>query len=355
MIDVLFILKRRNDYNPNVHNQKSLSTGLYNSADFMNDMLNQFGIISELEVAIDNNCIDRLVTKHKPKYVIVEALWVTPSKFEVLSKLHPNVRWIIRLHSEMPFIAGEGMAIDWLGDYITYSTVDIATNSPRMLSEVREFLKGVTNFDQHTIEQRVFYLPNYYPKIYKKKAFDKNKPYIDIACFGAVRPLKNHLLQAVAAIKFANKIQKKLRFHINGGRVEGKGDTVMKNLKCLFQHLDTAGHELIIHEWAPRDEFLKICQEVDIGLQVNFSETFNIVSADLITQGVPIIGTSEIPWSSCLFNSLVTDSDHIAKVLYRTYHFPQINVYLNQTNLDKYTDKTEEIWEHKFGKNIYAS
>ena len=351
MADVLFILKRRNDYNPDVHQQKGLSTGLYNSANFMNEMLNELGIFSEIEVAIDNNCIDRLVTKHRPKHVIIEALWVVPSKFEILTKLHPNVRWVIRLHSELPFIASEGMAIDWLGDYITYSNVDIAANSPRMLTEIREFLKTITNFDRLTIEQRVFYLPNYYPKTYKKKPFFKDKSYIDIGCFGAVRPLKNHLLQAFASIKFANKIGKKLRFHINGGRIEGKGDTVMKNLKSLFQHLDDSGHQLIIHEWAPREEFLEVCHEVDIGLQVNFSETFNIVSADLITQGVPIIGTSEIPWASCLFNASVTNSDHIASILYRTYCFPQINVYLNQRNLDKYTDKTEEIWEQKFGKN----
>ena len=61
MSRVLFILKRREDFNAKVHAHVGLSTGLYNSAKFMDDMLQEAGIESHLEVAIDNNCIDRLV------------------------------------------------------------------------------------------------------------------------------------------------------------------------------------------------------------------------------------------------------------------------------------------------------
>ena len=142
---ILFILKRREDFNPVKHSPLGLSTGLFNSASFMDDMLKNLGIESALEVAIDNNCIDRLVTKHKPTHVIIEALWVVPSKFAILTKLHPNVKWIVRLHSEMPFMAGEGMAMDWIGDYVTYPQLIIGVNAPRMLDEVQTYLK-IINF-----------------------------------------------------------------------------------------------------------------------------------------------------------------------------------------------------------------
>ena len=97
MSRVLFILKRREDFDAVTHSHIGLSTGLYNSAKFMDDMLTSNSITSNLEVAIDNNCIDRLVTKHKPTHVIIEALWVVPTKFSVLCKLHPDVTWIIRI------------------------------------------------------------------------------------------------------------------------------------------------------------------------------------------------------------------------------------------------------------------
>ena len=202
---VLFILKRREDFNPVKHSPLGLSTGLFNSANFMNEMLDNAGIRSEIEVAIDNNCIDRLVNKHKPTHVIIEALWVVPSKFSVLTKLHPNVRWIVRLHSEMPFMAGEGMAMDWLGEYINFPQIDIGVNAPRMLNEIQAYLRIKKSWTQRQVEKRVFYMPNYYPQDYVTKQFDREKYWVDVACFGAVRPLKNHMLQAVAALKFADR------------------------------------------------------------------------------------------------------------------------------------------------------
>jgi hypothetical protein len=351
---VLFILKRREDYNAVEHSPQGLSTGLYNSASFMKNMLVNAGIDAELEVAIDNNDIDRLVTLHKPTHVIIEALWVVPSKFAVLIPLHPTVRWIVRLHSEMPFMAGEGMAMDWLGEYIKFPEISIGVNAPRMLDEIRTYLATTTDHTEEETESRVFYLPNYYPQQYNSKDLDEHNRYrgykywIDVACFGAVRPLKNHMVQAVAAIKYANQHGKQLRFHINAGRIEMKGDPVLNNLRSMFEHLSEHGHQLIAHQWAVREEFLELCADMDIGLQTNFSETFNIVSADLISQGVPIVTSREIPWSNCIFNARPTESDEIYHAMTRALVFPKANVWLHQHNLTRYTNRTEKIWVKYF-------
>ena len=64
----------------------------------------------------------------------------------------------------------------------------------------------------------------------------ENKSTIDIGAYGAIRPLKNQLLQALAAIKFAESIGKTLRFHINITRIENNGDPVLKNLRNLFSN-----------------------------------------------------------------------------------------------------------------------
>jgi hypothetical protein len=55
--------------------------------------------------------------------------------------------------------------------------------------------------------------------------------FLDVACFGAIRPLKNQLMQGVSAIRCAESIHKTLRFHINASRAEQKGDNVLKNLR----------------------------------------------------------------------------------------------------------------------------
>lgn len=345
---VLFILKRREDYDPIKHNAIGLSTGLLNSATFMVDMLIAQGIDARLEVAIDNNCIDRLVTKHRPTHAIIEALWVVPSKFTILTKLHPSIQWIIRVHSEMPFLAGEGMAMDWIGDYANSTNVTIGVNAPRMLSEIQTYLKIKQQWSDEQMDKKVFYLPNYYPQTYKSKQYEINKEYIDIGCFGAVRPLKNHILQAIAALKFAESIDKKLNFHINVGRLEMKGEPVLNNLRSLFRHLFDQGHRLVEHEWTPRDGFLELCEKMDIGLQVSFSETFNIVGADIISQGVPLVGSIEIPWMNDVYTARAQYSDEIYNVLMLTHNHAEDNIESNQKKLTEYTNQTANVWFEKF-------
>ena len=350
MSKVLFILKRREDYNSVLHSNIGLSTGLYNSAKFMNDMLKNSGVESKLVVVEDNNSIDREVNQYQPTHVIIEALWVVPEKFEILQKLHPNVQWIIRLHSEMPFMAGEGMAMDWLGKYSTFKNIKIACNAPRMMKEVSLYLAHRNNWTSKQTEEEVIYLPNYYPQDFKHKTFDKNKEYIHISCFGAIRPLKNHLVQAIAAIQFANSIGKKLVFHVNAGRIEMKGEPMINNLTGLFNQIAHQGHHLINHQWKPREEFLEICSRMDIGMQCSFSETFNIVGADMVSQGVPLVGSSEIPWTSSIFSADPTSSRDMFYKLHATYTFPKINVWTNQFNLKNYTNKTKNIWIKYFKK-----
>ena len=349
MSRVLFILKRREDYNSVVHNHIGMSTGLYNSAKFMNDMLVENGIESRLEVVADYNKIDRQCWLYRPTHCIIEAIWVVPQKFAQLQKLHPNVKWIIRVHSEMPFMAGEGMSMDWIADYSGFKNIILAINAPRMLGELRTYLQTRNKWTDEETEKRVIYLPNFYPQEYKTKKFNRNKDTIDISCFGAIRPLKNHLLQAIAAVEFANEIGKKLRFHVNAGRIEMQGGPVIKNLVNVFQQLYNSGHEMINHQWTPREQFLELCASMDIGLQVSFSETFNIVGADLISQGVPLIGTAEeIPWAVQGFCADPTNSKNIVKKLHNTYNWPQLNVRANQWSLTNYTNKTAKIWTKYF-------
>lgn len=345
MSKVLFLLKRREDYNSSIHNKIGLSTGLYNSAKFMDDMLQKSGVESKLVVCTDNNDIDREVNSYKPTHVIIEALWVTPSKFSILQKLHPTVTWIIRLHSEMPFMAGEGMAMDWIYEYVAFKNVIIACNAPRMLYDVRTMIEEkYINWRIMKYNEKIIYLPNYYPQEYEKTLGKTNDAYINVGCFGAVRPLKNHLTQVIGALEFARRIDKKLKFHINAGRIEMKGQPVLNNIKGLFEQLSDAGHQLINHQWTPREEFLKLCAEMDIGMQCSFSETFNIVGADFVSQGIPFVGSKEIPWSSKLFNADPTNSKDIADKLELAYNWSYLNNYLNKTLLKSYTNNTKKIW-----------
>jgi len=279
---VLFILKKRTLYSEDKYT--TVNSGLYNSATFVNDMLVKRGVDSHLIEVVDNNEIDKFVTKHRPDIVIIEALWVVPSKFEVLTKLHPNVQWVIRIHSEIPFIANEGIAMEWLKDYAKFDNVNVGANS-------KDFIESL----EPIIKRNIFYLPNYYPisetTRYKKHNFDYEDDVINVGLFGAVRPMKNLLTQAIGAMIYANEKNMKLKLHINTERIEQKGENNLKNIRALFEG---TRHELVEYKWLKHDDFLKLVANMDIGLQVSLSETYNIVTADFISQNVPIITSKEI-------------------------------------------------------------
>lgn len=337
---LLFILKRRGDYDPQLHDAKSMSTGLYNSATYIVDMLKDRGHDVIIEVAVDNNDIDRLVATHRPSHVIIEALWVVPTKFKILTQLHPAVTWIVRLHSDMPFLAGEGMAMDWIGDYIGYPQVMIAPNSLRMTTELRQYLE----LCRPGSSDRVIYLPNYYPLDNRYKACRADRYWIDVSCFGAVRPMKNHLAQAVAALEFARIVNKQLRFHINSGRIEGNAQGVWRNLTALFGQINASGHQLIAHDWMPRDGFVELCGQMDIAMQVSFSETFNIVAADHVNQGVPLVSSAEISWTNSWWQANPTDTHSMVTALRRAYDHPCANVWINRRGLAKYVGNSAKSW-----------
>lgn len=351
MAKILFIIKKREEVDESGA-KKIIETGLYNSSNYLNTVLNNIGIESVVDYAIDNNCIDRIVTKHKPTHVIIEALWVVPEKFIILCQLHPKIKWIIRFHSDMPFMACEGNAMSWISKYSMFKNLYIGCNAPRFTREIKIFLRSLNNLSEKEVDDKVLYLPNYYPiDGFKTKTKEENleKDFINICCFGAIRPLKNQLIQAISAIEFSNKINKKLRYHINATRLETNGSPVYHNIKGLFANLPSDRFELIEHEWHNKQNFLKLCSEMDIGLQVSFSETFNIVGCDILSQGVPIVCSHDIPWSiNKEYNAVPTDSVDITNKLLSTYENIEDNVKINTESLSNYVENTKRVWYEYF-------
>lgn len=355
MAKIQFILKHRETYYSGEDDYSCgyglLHSGLFNSARFVREMLESIGYDTDLVHVLDNNCIDKEVTRFKPDIVIIEAYWVVPEKFDVLVKLHPNVKWVIRNHSRLPFLANEGIAMDWSIKYAAHKNVFVSSNADNTNEEMRVIIANAyPDMPIEELDYKCPYLPNYYPidDVYEKinRCDRKNKEVLDIGCFGAVRPLKNQLIQAVAAIKFANRMGKQLRFHINSTRMENKGDQVLKNLRLLFAALP---HELVEHDWVPHSEFLDIIASMDIGMQVSYTETFNIVTADMVSRCVPVVVSNEVEWISSIFHADPNSSDDIANVLEKAWYYGFMTQYFdfNKIKLKDYDRKSKHVWVHE--------
>lgn len=292
---VLFVCKDRSEYGK--------TYGLTNSASFVSHWLNDQGVRSHVAMVSDNNGIDKVVTEYNPTHVFIEALWVTPEKIAELLAIqrHKKRIWVVRLHSRPVFLALEGIAFTWLLGYkkLGLKQLYIAPNT-------KEFTDDLVRYGLKTA-----YLPNiYYPEptdnMCPKKPFDGHS--IDIGCFGAIRPMKNHMTQAIAAIEFAQREGLRLNFHVNQ-RMEQGGETIMKNLRALFDNYKN--YYLVEHDWHSHVEFMDLIRNTHLGMQVSLTETFNIVAADYVAAGVGIVGSPQVTWLPEIFQADPNSTDSI--------------------------------------------
>jgi hypothetical protein len=369
MKKILFILKYRDVAGG--YSGGGMSSGLFNSARMIKEMLDEHGIHQQpcnakIVQVIDNNGIDAEVKSFQPDLVIIEAVWVVPEKFAVLTKLHPNVKWIIRGHSNVPFLAGEGNAINWISEYIKYKNVFVATNTVESVYDLNDvILERYSDRQDVRFGKKILYFPNFYnsnvvdetppfkpgflenvlhflnfhaPKKYERLPHWRKKE-INVGCFGAVRLLKNQLIQAVASIRYAKKHNCKVLFHINASRVEGGGDPVIKNLRALFSGAEHV--ELVEHPWMPHDEFVRLIDTMDLSMQVSLSETFNIVTADAVSMGVPVVVSKEINWVSSKYQADPNKVNDIVAKMEEALRDGECGAHnVNQENLNAYNKRS---------------
>jgi hypothetical protein len=352
---VLFILKQRHKgpYGTWSYCQdgKPLPSGLSISALEMSYALDDLGIENKIVQVVDNNCIDREVSKYRPTHVFIEAFWVVPEKFDVLRKLHPTVLWVIRNHSKSDFLSHEGGMVGWAIDYINRG-LTLGCNSPAATNDFRA-LAETLDADPSLVE----YLPNYYRapapsqpiwlievwKVLRQLGIEGRKAHTrvpgewNIGCFGAIRPLKNHMHQAMAAILAAKKLGLKLRFWVNGTRIEGKAEPILNSLRQLFKRYPE--FELVELDWMEHDKFTAVVHTMDLVMQVSNSETFNIV---------PVLVSSEVPWLDEEYHADPTDVQDIKEQLLKVWHGTG-NGFLQQDQLlqlDKYGRDSKCLWKH---------
>ena len=346
---ILFLLKRGQ------LSYGSSKAGLITSARLVKDYLEEsLHIACELKICVDGNSIDREVFLFKPDYCILEAIWVTPEKLRELTKLHPKVIFVIRVHSEIPFLSQEGCAIEWLISSSKIPNVKVAFNSLTTIDDFR-YSTGI----------RPSYLPNIYEHINHPKTMrtelEELQYYVskflvnnwiwriscnplNVGCFGAIRPFKNQLLQAMAAIQFADNQGVRLRFHINSERVEQGGESVLKNLRSLFRH--SHKHQLIEHPWMKRHKFLEVVSEMDVGMQASFNESFNIVTADFVKEEIPIIVSNTIEWMPSVARVDPNSQPEMVAKLAECLFYRNFFVDISKVYLGRHNHKAQKAWQH---------
>ena len=330
---VLFICKNRID-------SYGRSVGLIVSAEMISNYLHFIDLDSKVVQVVDGNSIDREVFNYKPDLVVIEAIWVTVDKMRELLSIprYKNLKWVVRIHSKIPFLATEGIAISWLAGYRElaeeFSNFNISANNRSVCDDFWKVLE---------IEET--YLPNiYYPSDFTIPKRVRDKKYMHVGCFGALRPLKNQLIQAIAAIEYGDERGLRIKFHINSDRQEQNGENVYKNLKALFDASEE--HSLVGHPWLDHEDFIKLVRKMNIGLQVSMTESFNLVAADFVWNNIPVIGSKDIDWLPSIFRADPNSTKDIKKKMDFILNNQDPKLYkLSNLALDCYNHKAKNCWD----------
>ena len=297
------------------------------------------GVSTESEIA-------HVVGRHQPTHVIVETLWVNPTYFDPLMEQFPDVHWIVREHSESCFRVLEPYAFEWIIEYLQRG-IEVMSNSMRSAMDVVTLAEA-----SQSDSSLATWGPNIYPipDDTRMECRRHDDGTVHIGCFGAVRLMKNHITQAVAAIAFADKVGCSLRFHINGYDIPGYIDPILNNLRLMFKKLPN--HELVEHGWMTHDDFLVLLRSMDIVSQVSFTETFNIVAADAMYEGVPLVTSKEVSWLGSYAHRDANSSDDIAigytRIWEESESHANSRLHRQRRDMERYTAEALTEWIRRF-------
>ncbi len=271
-------------------------------------VLRKNGIRADLCAVWDVKGVREELTKRQPTHAVIQALWISAEDQAKLCSDFPDTHFIVRVHSQIGFLQVEPGAIKILRD-------DLFLQEGLLNLSVSSNTHRLTEFLHHTYKSRVVYLPNLYDleRVQKKRDESHDHRVLRVGSFGAHRLLKNHTTACAAAMMMAERRGSDLEFYVNTGRKEGeKANAVTDALRNMTDRLRWV--KLVEVGWEEWSQFRATVAHMDLTMQVSFTETFNIVSADSVAEGVPAVVSNAIEWTPHRWHANVDDAADIARV-----------------------------------------
>jgi hypothetical protein len=246
------------------------------------------------------------ITKYHATHCVIAAPWLAVTDMAALLRQFPDTEIVVNLHSNVGFLAADTNGVALTRQYIDLEQANL---NFRISANSR---KG-TRWVRAAYQCPCLWLPNLY-------AIDSsviiNRPIwksgvLRIGAFGATRPLKNLMTAAGAALELTNQLKAQAEFWISGGRPDG-GQGVVASIKAMLAGLpNIALREL---NWASWPQFRDVVRSMHLLLQVSYTESFNVVSADGVAEGVASVVSDAIDWAPDFWKAPVDEPSVIARI-----------------------------------------
>jgi glycosyltransferase involved in cell wall biosynthesis len=247
--------------------------------------------------------------KHNLTHVVISAPWLSTRDTRAIVEHFPAIQFVVVSHSNVGFLQADPQGIHLIQDYLELSrkldNFSVGGNCDRF-----------TRWLSEAYGEHAALLPNLYPTheeiikdIYNGRGL---RDVVKIGSFGAVRPLKNQLTACAAAIIISRRVKLPTEFHVNAGREEGGGGIVMNAIRQMAA--DVSNFQIVQDGWRGWHEFRDTVADMDLLIHPSYTESFNMVTGDGITQGVPVVGSPAISWLPDEWQADSDDAVQIASV-----------------------------------------
>jgi hypothetical protein len=271
-------------------------------------ILNKHGIKCTVLPILNSAALDQFLDKTpSATHVEIAAPWIPARELQALTYKHHNVQFAVNCHSNVGFLQADTNGVKLLREYIDLElgalNFNIAGNSSKFITWVRQAYQAPCT-----------YLPNMYYLDYSQTS---NTPVykggtLRIGAFGATRPQKNLMSAAGAALQLHEELKVETEFWVSGGRTEGGGNTILNSVRAMVK--DIPGFTLKELGWATWPQFRDYVRKMHLLIQGSYTESFNMVTADGIAEGVPSVVSDALDWCPEYWKAYSDDVPDMARV-----------------------------------------
>ena len=245
-------------------------------------------------------------THEKPlTHVVISAPWLSVWDLERLLEHFQHTQFVILSHSNVGFLQADADGMYLFRQYQRlarhYHNLRIGGNCVKFVDWLKETYGP----------EDVVLLPNLYPVDpgTVMKVWDGHST-VKIGAFGAVRPLKNFMTAAAAAMLIQKRLGVPVELHMSAGG-EGDGGTTAAAINQMVHGTPVT---IVRHKWCYWDDFIQLIKDMDLMIQVSYTESFNMVTADGISVGVPSVVSPAIYWAPEDWKAEPDDARDVASV-----------------------------------------
>ena len=240
-------------------------------------------------------------------HVVISAPWIPSAEVYGLVQAHSSTRFAVNCHSNVGFLQADSAGVKLVREAMD---IEAGTHNFHLAGNSLKFCRWVRS----AYSRPCTHLPNLY--YLEQEALPWRPLYsggtLRIGAFGATRPLKNFMSSAGAALEISRRYKASLELWLSAGRTEGGGDTILRSARAM---LDSLPHvKLVENGWQSWPRFRQSVAHMHLLLQPSYTESFNMVTADGVAEGVPSVVSHAIDWVPEHWKASMDDVLDIARV-----------------------------------------